>query len=121
MRDISSIPAASKELLEGDEYDPSDEPDDKKVLLAQKLESEGKTVICVGRGLITIERSDYEDEIKGVGSGWGTLKVSTYSDPDVSCEEVPDSAIYLKVGRYGLSSLQLEQGDILQSLLTRSS
>jgi hypothetical protein len=116
MKDIVEILLASQELFQGDEYDPPDDPNDNKVILAKKLESEGKRVICVGAGLITIERTENHDNIEQVTDGWGILKITVYSDPDISCIETPDSIIYIKVGKYGLRQVQLDSNGSIKSL-----
>jgi hypothetical protein len=81
----SEIPLASVECNES-AYDETS----RKIQLARKLESVGHQTVACGRSIVTIERCDADDQIPPeAGPNWGTLRISIYSDPDVSGTEVP--------------------------------
>ena len=115
MRDFTKLLTASEELLDdSNPEEPADDLNSRKVLLAKKLEAQGKKPICVGRALVTVERCESAAELpKPIASGWGVLKISVYSDPDVSGNEKPD-VLYIDGGRYGLSKLIYENENMLK-------
>ena len=96
MIDILKLLTATEELLDdSDPICPPDAPDDRKVLFAKRLEEEGLKPICIGRALITIERTENDSELpRELRPNWGVMKISVYSDPDVSGHEVPRSTLY---------------------------
>ncbi len=111
--DILKLLAASEELL--DDSDPKCPPDDindRKVVLAKRLESEGLKPICIGRALVTIERSEDDSELpEALQPNWGVLKISVYSDPDVSGHEKPE-VLYIDGGRNGIDKLFYDNGNV---------
>lgn len=119
MIDISNLTTASEEMLAGDAYCPPEDPKDLKVILAKQLESQGHKVFCVGRGLLTIERTDYLDTIPKVCNGWGVMKISIYSDPSVSTKFEPETILYVEVGRWGLSSLKKENQGAIETIFSK--
>lgn len=121
MKDISQLPSASSELLdESDPLDPPEDLDSRKVLLAKRLEAQGKTAICVGRALVTIERCELETDLpEPIAMGWGVLKISVYSDPDVSGVERPE-ILYIDGGKYGVAKLVYENATCARELNVHS-
>ena len=103
MKKLSEIPKASIECneLPGDE-------DSEEFKLIKRLENEGHQVIACGRGFITIERCEDESESPNEINGWGTLKISIYSDPDVTGEYKPIN-LYMNCSRYAASTTIIEQ------------
>jgi len=106
LKKLSEISLASDECceFEGDELS-------KQVALARRLESEGHQTICVGRAMVTIERADESSETPDALKNWGALKISIYSDPDVSGHEEP-THLFIEGGRNGLVDVfvQYERG-----------
>ena len=108
MKKLADIPAASDECCEF----PDDEGS-RKIALARRLEADGHQTIACGRSILTIERCESPEEappeLKGA---WGTLKISVYSDPDVSAMETP-MCLYPNGSRYGMldAFLQIVRSD----------
>jgi hypothetical protein len=102
MTKLDDIPKASAECIEDDQDRAS-----RKGILIARLEAEGLRPIAVGRAVLTIERTDSKDEVPAECMSPETLKLSVYSDPDVSGDEQP-VCLYLEGGRYGLSAAHLQ-------------
>jgi len=117
MIDILKLLTASEELLDdSDPICPPDDPEDRKVLLAKRLESEGLKPICIGRALVTIERSESDTELpESLRPNWGVMKISVYSDPDVSGHEEPE-ILYIECGRYGIDKIFYDNGNIAHEI-----
>ena len=103
MKKLSEIPKASIECCEL----PGDK-DSEKLKLIRKLENEGHQVIACGRGFITIERCDYDNESPKEIEDWGSLKISIYSDPDAT--GIYDSVhLFINCQRYAASTIFIER------------
>jgi hypothetical protein len=116
LKNIDNLPIASIECL--DNSDPSelaDLPEDLKVKLAQQLEAEGKRTLLVGQGIITIERKENQDRLHESLLNWGILKISAYSDPEITGEQLP-KYLYLDVSKYGTISVYYDDGTELKEL-----
>jgi hypothetical protein len=102
MTKVEDIPKASLECIEDDQDRAS-----RKGILIARLEAEGRRPIALGRAVVTIERTDSREEVPPECMNTETLKLSFYSDPDVSGCEQP-VCLYLEGGRYGLSAAHLQ-------------
>jgi hypothetical protein len=102
MMKLDDIPHASIELseaLEDETY--------RQLALARRLEAAGHRTISIGRAILTIERSDSREELPPECQNAEVLKISIYSDPDVSGDETP-VCLYVEGGRHGLASAHLQ-------------
>ena len=102
MTKLDDIPIASVEFSEVLEDQTS-----RQVDLARRLEAAGHRTISVGRAILTIERTDSREELPPECQNAEVLKISIYSDPDVSGDETP-VCLYVEGGRYGLASAHLQ-------------
>lgn len=103
MKKLSEIPKASIECIDL----PGDESSEKQRLI-RKLENDGHQVIACGRGFITIERCDEDSESPIEIDGWGTIKISLYSDPDATAEYSPIN-LFINCQRYAATTKFFEQ------------
>jgi hypothetical protein len=102
MMKLHEIPKASAECNEDPEVATS-----RKGLLISRLESQGLSPIAICRAVVVIERTETRDEALPECRNAETLKISIYSDPDVSSTDEPE-CLYLECGRYGLASAHLQ-------------
>lgn len=103
MKRLAEIPPASVECNEYPEEEGS-----RKIALARRLEAAGHQTVAIGRAIVTIERCDSTDEAPPeAGGNWGTLKISIYSDPDVSGNETP-VCLFVDGGRHGFNQAVLQ-------------
>ncbi len=117
MIDITTLRMASEEMLDdSDPLAPPEERDSRKMNLARRLEAQGKKPILVGRAIVTIERSESDADLPAaLQQRWGVLKISLYSDPDVSGHENPE-VLYIAGGRFGLGSFLYDNGKVSKKL-----
>ncbi len=95
MTKLDDIPDAEAECVET----PADEAS-RKTALIRRLKAAGHRPIAIGRAIITIERCDSIEEAPRECASPDALKLSFYSDPDVSGHENPD-CLYIEGSRYG--------------------
>jgi hypothetical protein len=100
MTKLEGIPRASAECADEDD-------DSRKAILIRRLETEGHRTIAIGRAIVTIERTDSQQEAPRECAAPDVLKISIYSDPDVSGDEQP-VCLYIEGGRYGLAAAHLQ-------------
>jgi hypothetical protein len=93
MTKLDDIPDAQAECVETDETS-------RKAILIRRLKAAGHRPIAIGRAIVTIERCDSLEEVPKECRNPDALKLSFYSDPDVSGHESPD-CLYIEGSRYG--------------------
>lgn len=100
MTKLDEIPKASVECAD-------EACDSRKLALIKRLEAEGQRTIAIGRAIVTIERTDSQQEAPAECQDTDILKLSIYPDPDVTGDDRP-VCLYLAGGRYGLASAHLQ-------------
>lgn len=98
MREIQTASERWHEPLEPENF--------QKDRLIADLEAQGHIAITVDRGVVVVEQCELDDEFP---KGWSSdpLKVSVYSDPDLSGTDEA-TQLFIHVGRYGLTGILLQ-------------
>ena len=101
MQKLNQVPPAWE--ADAESFNNPEEWEKGKLLV--RLKEEGQTAIAVDRAVLVIEQCDREDDFP---KGWShdPLKISIYSDPDVTGDTSP-SELYIHAGRMGPMQLLL--------------